>query len=262
MSEVGPECIEPEPDELEELAHLLEEREARGGGILPGAASPSPGGDPLTPGGESPTAPTGESIPTSGGPGGREATPAPDGKAASPGKSYDFAEVCSLLNLSPYALRGMLQDYGDLLQLEAGDDSLPMGKRKLSDWSFRLLREAVTLRSAGLSREEIRDRLRALGEAAAGLALVPGYDQGAGTQPWGLRYVDRATARDLLLIQKIEQLAEQLARSEERRSEDRDRLLMALLRTQQEVQQLRYELAARGRRQRKRKSWWERLLGR
>lgn len=218
LSEVRPDPPGPEPDELEELASLLEEREASGDRSFAGSTTAA-------------------------------------------GKWYGFAEVCSLLNLSPYALRGMLHDYGDLLQLEAEDESIPIGKKRVSEWSFRLLREAAVLRSAGLSREEIRDRLRALGEAAAGLALVPGYDQGGGTPQWGLRYVDRATARDLLLIQKIEQLAEQLTRAEERRAEDRDRFLMAIMRTQQEVQQLRYELVARGRRQRKRRSWWERLLG-
>ncbi|MEW6398350.1 MAG: hypothetical protein AB1503_04165, partial [Bacillota bacterium] len=168
--------------------------------------------------------------------------------------SYTFAEVCSLLNLSPYTLRGLLADYGDVLGVAgAAQEEAPAGKRRLSEWSFRLLREAVTLRNAGMSREEIRDRLRALAEAAVGLAVVPGY-QGPGGSGHLVRYVDRATARDLLLIEKVEQLSEQLARSEQKRVEDRDRLLVALLRTQQEIQQLRYELVARGtRRDRKRR---------
>lgn len=229
----------PEKDELEELAELLDSREQQGETPLVCSASQaSLGGEP---------SPAGEASLAAG--------------VASP-RSHTFAEVCSLLNLSPYALRGMLSEYGELLGLSADGEDLPAGQRCLSDWSFRLLREAVTLRAAGLGRAEIKDRLRALQEAAAGLALVPGYGRGEGTTPWALRHVDRGTARDLLLIEKIEQLAEQVARSEEKRIDDRDRLLMALVRTQQEVQQLRYELLARSRRERKRRGFWARLFGR
>jgi len=64
------------------------------------------------------------------------------------------------------------------------------------------------------------------------------------------------------LIEKIDRLADALARAEEKQSEDRDRLLTALMRTHQEVRQLRFELAAQGsRKDRKRRSFLARLLG-
>lgn len=247
-----------EEEELEKLAELLDRRE-RG----QAAAGAEPGDRPKA--GHIPGAPGKADGANAGG---QAAASAPLASAPAPGLgppgagSYTFAEVCSLLNLSPYTLRGLLADYGDVLGAGAGDrEELPVGQRRLSEWSFRLLKEAVALRNAGMGREEIRDRLRALAEAAAGLAVVPGY-RGPGTSGALVRYVDRATARDLLLIEKIEQLSEQLARSEQKRLEDRDRLLMALLRTQQEIQQLRYELAARGtRRDRKRRGLLARLFG-
>jgi len=240
--------FEHEEEDLEKLAELLDRRER--GEIPRGADTPAavlpPGVETEASVGLPPTA---------------EATP-PTPRVAPGAASYTFAEACSLLNLSPYTLRGLLAEYGDILGVAGPDqDDVPSGKRRLTDWAFRMLKEAVALRNAGLSRDEIRDRLQALAEAAAGLAVVPGY-QGAGASGRLVRYVDRATARDLLLIEKIERLSEQLARSEQKRLEDRDRLLMALLRTQQEVQQLRYELVARGtRRERKRRSIWSRLFG-
>jgi DNA-binding transcriptional MerR regulator len=239
---------EHEEEELEKLAELLDRRE-RGQTAGPvrgaGPVAERPGQEQVSP--QSPDQGEDRAVP----------------RGAVGGGSYTFAEVCSLLNLSPYTLRGLLADYGDVLGLGGiGQEEVPTGKRRLPEWAFRLLKEVVALRNAGLSREEIRDRLRALAEAAAGLALVPGY-QGPGGSGQLVRYVDRATARDLLLIEKIEHLSEQLARSEQKRAEDRDRLLMALLRTQQEIQQLRYELVARGtRRDRKRRSIWARLFGR
>jgi len=237
---------EHEDEDLEKLAELLDRRE-RGetGTPVRGAVAGRPGEEQVS-----------AQLPDHGQ---ERAVP----RAVVGGGSYTFAEVCSLLNLSPYTLRGLLAEYGDVLGLEAtGQEDVPAGRRRVPEWAFRLLREAVALRNAGMSREEIRDRLRALAEAAAGLAVVPGY-QGPGSPGQLVRYVDRATARDLLLIEKIEHLSEQLARSEQKRVEDRDRLLMALLRTQQEIQQLRYELVARGtRRDRKRRSFWARLFGR
>lgn len=243
-----PLSCEYEDEDLEKLAELLDQRER---GETPGPtrgpviAAESPVEEPASP--PSPEPGQDRTVP----------------RAVAGGGSYTFAEVCSLLNLSPYTLRGLLAEYGDILGLGGmGQEDLPAGRRRLPEWAFRLLREAVALRNAGMSRDEIRDRLRALAEAAAGLAVVPGY-QGPGGSGQLVRYVDRATARDLLLIEKIEHLSEQLARSEQKRAEDRDRLLMALMRTQQEIQQLRYELVARStRRDRKRRGFWARLFGR
>lgn len=58
------------------------------------------------------------------------------------------------------------------------------------------------------------------------------------------------------LLQKLERLTQELAESEQRRVDDRDRLLTVLLRTQVEIQQLRHEMAAQAsRRDRKQQSW-------
>jgi len=60
----------------------------------------------------------------------------------------------------------------------------------------------------------------------------------------------------------LEKLARELAQTEKRRAEDRDRLLTALMRTHQEVRQLRNELAAQSsRRSRKKESFLSRLFG-
>jgi hypothetical protein len=58
------------------------------------------------------------------------------------------------------------------------------------------------------------------------------------------------------LLGRLEEINRRLAESEERRGEDRDRLLMALLRTQQEIGHLRGELAAVTPRRSRRRLWW------
>lgn len=88
---------------------------------------------------------------------------------------------------------------------------------------------------------------------------------------WGLDSVDSAkwklnfreygeTSNDDL-SSHLEHLAKALNRSEERRARDRDRLLTALMRTQQEIQQLRYELVGQRSRRQRKKGLLVRLLG-
>lgn len=58
------------------------------------------------------------------------------------------------------------------------------------------------------------------------------------------------------LLNKLERLTHELSQSEQRRVDDRDRLLTVLMRTQVEIQQLRHEMAAQAsRRDRKQPSW-------
>lgn len=58
------------------------------------------------------------------------------------------------------------------------------------------------------------------------------------------------------LLGKLDELTAALSQSEKKRVDDRDRLLTALMRTQVEIQQLRYALAATAsRRDRKQQSW-------
>lgn len=64
------------------------------------------------------------------------------------------------------------------------------------------------------------------------------------------------------LTAELESFAKELRRSEERRAEDRDKLLTALMRTHQEIQQLKYEISlARSRRDRKQRGLLRWLLG-
>lgn len=78
---------------------------------------------------------------------------------------------------------------------------------------------------------------------------------------WRLNLKEYTDANPGDLAAHLEHLAKALNRSEERRARDRDRLMTALMRTQQEIQQLRYELIGqRSRRQRKR-GFLVRLLG-
>ncbi|HHY39053.1 MAG TPA: hypothetical protein GX507_09035 [Clostridia bacterium] len=78
---------------------------------------------------------------------------------------------------------------------------------------------------------------------------------------WKLNLKEYTDGTQNDLIAHLEHLARALNRSEERRARDRDRLMTALMRTQQEIQQLRYELVGqRSRRQRKR-GFLVRLLG-
>ena len=154
-------------------------------------------------------------------------------------RGLTMAEGCRLLGLRPEALRHLLQEFSDQLPSPVRD----AGDRRLAADALPLLARIVALRNA---RAAYPDIVAALREAAASRdAAGPAVAAPPVPDP---------------LVQRLESLQQELRRAEERRAEDRDRLLTALVRTNQEMQQLRFELARRPRRQR-RKGWLGQLFG-
>ncbi len=163
-------------------------------------------------------------------------SPSPPGPL--PEEPVTFAVACERLGVSPYVLRRLMDDYEDVLPplVEAGTE------RQLPPDAVRMLATIARWRNDGVGREEIVRRLRAgEAEAAAG--------DGTDGPP-----VER-------LVNELGRLHDELRRNEERRAEDRDRLLTAMMRNSQELQQLRYELAVARSRKERRKGFWGRLFG-
>jgi hypothetical protein len=165
----------------------------------------------------------------------------PEGEAAAAGATVDgvaparpegpmvpLSTVAATLGLSPYTLRSLLDEYADVVAPERMADGQP----GLGAEAMARLRVIAAGHAQGLSGDEVRHRLL------------------DGDQPLGPD----------ALLDRLEQLQAELAQSERRRVEDRDRLLLALMRTQQEIQHLRFELA--GTRRSRRKGFWARLFGR
>ncbi|MCL6595462.1 MAG: hypothetical protein K6V73_04535 [Firmicutes bacterium] len=141
-------------------------------------------------------------------------------------------EACRVLNTTPRVLRRLWAAYGPLL----GGERLP---RSLDGRQLRLLARALALEGAGRAREEVAAALLADGEEASS-----------------------RLAEDLR--DRLDGIAAAIQRTEARRLAEHDRLLTALIRTQQELGHLRYELAAATpRRERRRPLWrfWERRPG-
>jgi len=169
-----------------------------------------------------------------------EAPPAADSGAAAalePGMTaaplperpgFPMAAACQRLGIAPYVLRGLLDEYPEALPLA--------GERLLTPEAVERLEAILRWRREGLSPDEIRQRLA----------------QGVSTPP-----DDPMTA----LLDRLSHLQTELSRSEQRRVEDRDRMMMALVRTQQEIQHLRYELAGDRSRKGRRRGFWRRLFG-
>lgn len=149
----------------------------------------------------------------------------PGSTAAVDGGPITPAAACQQLGVPPYVLRALLDDYADwLAPAEAG----------LTPETVRRLATVVGWRAEGLSADAIRSRL-AGGEGA--------------TDPLAT------------LIARLGQVQAELTRGEERRAQDRDRLMMTLVRTQQEIQQLRHELGETRSRRDRRRGFWRRLFG-
>lgn len=161
----------------------------------------------------------------------------PEASGADP---VTFARACELLGVSPHVLRRLMDDYEELLPplIEAGRE------RRLPGAAIGLLGQILRWRNDGLGPEEVLRRVRGAEAAVEGAA-------------------DEAAPGGVPLEHMLGELAwvhEQLERSEARRAEDRDRLLTALMRTNQELQHLRYEMAGRPRRERRR-GFWARIFG-
>ncbi len=151
-----------------------------------------------------------------------------------PAGRVSVQEACRRLGVAPRTFRQLLAEFYDLVEPEpAVSEGGP--PRDLSQTAVARLARVVAMRNAGSGYQDIRRALA--GEASAGKSEPPvtGLAGLAG------------------LAEGLDRLQRELSRSEERRREDRDRLLTAILRLQQEIQHLRYEVVAlHSRRDRKR----------
>ena len=154
----------------------------------------------------------------------------------SEGETVGFARACEVLGLTPHVLRRLLDDFEDVLPPVRADGE----DRGLAPAAMPVLAAIAGWRAAGMAHEEVHRRAQAM--AAQGTPAL----------------ADDATER---LVAEVSRVHAELLRSEQQRGEDRDRMLTALMRTQQELASLRLELAARHRRERKR-GFWSRWFGR
>jgi hypothetical protein len=143
-------------------------------------------------------------------------------------------EACRTLGITPSRLRALWSDFGPVL----GGGELP---RRLSPETVERLKVADRLLAQGRDRDQV-------------LAVLAG----------GATWAEVASAReeeDLHAL--LADIRERLRENEQRRAQDHDRLLMTLVRTQQELSHLRYEVAASvpRRERRRRQGFWARLFG-
>ena len=173
-------------------------------------------------------------------------------------KMYPLGEACESLQIPPRTFRQLMADFAGLVEgpRPSGEGNL----QEISEASVERLRRILELRARGFANEKIREELfpeaappvEAVAEVAvAGSPAEPAVAAG-GRDP---------LHRQAELLQGLERLSNELERSEEKRVEDRDRLLTALMRTQQEIQHLRFELVSQAsRRERKKKGFFARLF--
>ena len=149
-----------------------------------------------------------------------------------------LSELGQRMGIGPKAFRAILGVYSDLLPVvEVGEE------RGLEGSCVQLLERIHKRTLEGHTEDEIRSEL----ELSSGIEET----SAAVDMP--------AVDAEGEVLEILRDLRQQLQRMEEKRAEDRDKLMMLLLRTQKEMQQVRYELAkTRGRR---RKGLWN-LSGR
>lgn len=157
-----------------------------------------------------------------------------------------YQECCDRLNIALHTLRQILFEYSELIGDEDDDG------QRLCPEAFDRLRRVVALSDGGADREQIRAVMAPVSAAPSGSDLV-------------LRDLSLAELGDDFpddpVLERLERLTRQLEQSELRQRDERDRVLLALIRAQQEIEHLRYEVAAAGsRRDRKKRGFWARLL--
>ncbi len=138
-------------------------------------------------------------------------------------------EVCRRMHISPTLLRQMFREHAGVLG--------PLGSEGIALPTVEKLAQLLELRSRGGSR----DRVKVAAEGSVAL---------------------EAPSEESLLQAELRAIAVSLTEAEERRASDRDRLLMALIRTQQEITQLRYDLCEHVSRRGRRAGLLRRLMGR
>ncbi len=146
------------------------------------------------------------------------------------------------LSIGPKPFRAILEAFSDVITVhEVG------GEKVVSEEAARHVENIHRQMTQGFTFDEIRRQLGLDPETA-----LEGSSDASKQED--------ATSTDDRLLEAVKGLEEQLKRFEKQRIEDRDKLMVTLLRTQKEMQRLRHEL--RGRRSRRSKTLFERLLGR
>ncbi|MFO7942509.1 MAG: MerR family transcriptional regulator [Bacillota bacterium] len=164
----------------------------------------------------------------------RKRTAIPSGGVALP----DLAER---LGLSTERFRSYLNEYADLLRVSESS-----GERILDARAAEILTTIHRLTQRGLDPQDVRNKLE----------FQPD-DQSDNREGENLGENSEGEVTNDFLLREIR---EGFHRLEERRLEDRDKLMLALIKTQKEIQQLRYQLAAgEGR---SRRGFFARLFGR
>ncbi|MGE5484492.1 MAG: hypothetical protein ACM3X4_05710 [Ignavibacteriales bacterium] len=202
-----------------------------------------------------------------------------------------LSKVCEDLGVTPAHLREILARFGDIIGLTAeesgagrDDGSPPWTELLEEDWRPGVRAESpqpegdggcpegAAMEGAGPA-SEAGDSLAAGGPGAAALpadsvaaiaTILKMRAEGATDDEVREAFSPGAQAGRTAdrVEMTLQRLARELAQTEKRRAEDRDRLLTALMRTHQEVRQLRNELAAQSsRKARKNKSFLSRLFG-
>ncbi len=183
------------------------------------------------------------------------------------GRLMSFQEAITRLGIAPHTFRQIYTQFRDLIEPNTGGPVIGVTEKSLT-----LLAQILKWRNEGHPPEEVR-QLLVTGTAS-------GEQKTASPEPAALsRYTGQAPAEmeiaaasagsvaplspDQLqaLQEKLQELNTKLAKSEERRTEDRDRLVTLIMRTQMEIQHLRYELAASQSRRDRHRGFWRRLFG-
>ncbi len=169
-------------------------------------------------------------------------------------ENFTAQEACVLLGIGPPTFRRLLQEFSAAVSTRREDGLLLVPRGDVAR-----LRRILLLRGRGLAKEEILSALpeQEVEERPPGLG-----EDGSVLEEQAEPTVPVANGAMREIADHLEHLAVGIGRQEERRLEERDRILTTLLRTQQEIQQLRRELAvAIPRRARHRKSLWARIFG-
>lgn len=146
---------------------------------------------------------------------------------------YSFLEVCADLNLEPPMLRRLLREFAE--EIGWRDDEPEASSRFLTVQSFEIASLIAPLFLQGMEKKLIQQRL-VLGRAPQGEK---------GPEPTVVE----------MLVARIERLESDLLAAEQKRGEERDKMLTTLARLQQEVQKLNAEIAvSSSRKERKRRS--------
>ncbi|MCL5045969.1 MAG: hypothetical protein M1598_04130 [Actinobacteria bacterium] len=158
-------------------------------------------------------------------------------------QSYSPGEACEQLGITPRSFRQIMVEFAEVLEGPSDDDA----SGQISGSTLRKLELIARLRNEGRDSGEIIEQVKSLGSEEENPSA---------------NHEEELLRKQGVLLERLDQLTRELSRSEERRVEDRDRMLTALMRTQQEIQHLRYELAAQtSRRARKPKGFLQRLFG-